>query len=130
MRALTALIVLAVLLAGCGGAATTQTSLVDPTDASELIDSDPETVVLDIRTPEEVDTGTLPRALNIDFYSPSFREEIAELDRDATYVVYCRSGNRTEQATRIMADLGFTDVYELDGGVVAWLNDGRSLIRG
>lgn len=121
---------LALAVAACGAGTTTQATLVDAAAANDLINDNPGLVVLDIRTPEEVAGGTLPGAQVIDFYSSSFQQEIAALDHDATYLVYCRSGSRSEQATRMMADLGFSDVYELDGGVVAWVNDGRSLDGG
>ncbi|MGD2061236.1 MAG: rhodanese-like domain-containing protein [Acidimicrobiia bacterium] len=131
MKTVTALIVLTLTLAACGGTQTAAPTLVDAGAAQELIDTDPELVVLDIRTPEEVATGTLPAADEfVDFYSPRFQAQIGELDRDAAYLVYCRSGNRTREATRIMSDLGFTDVYELDGGILAWVSNGLPLDQG
>jgi phage shock protein E len=131
MKTLSAIIVLTLTLAACGGTQTATPSLVDPSTAQELIDTDPQLVVLDIRTPEEVATGTLPGAYEfVDFYSPTFQTQVGELDRDTPYLVYCRSGNRTREATRMMSDLGFTDVYELDGGIQAWVNSGLPLAQG
>ncbi len=66
----------------------------------------------------------------IDFYRDDFADQLAELDKDVPYVVYCRSGNRSGQATSLMADLGFTDVAEVDGGIVAWANSGQALVSG
>ena len=62
----------------------------------------------------------MDEATLIGFHEPDFADRIAELDRDATYVVYCRSGNRSEQAVALMAEQGFTAVNHLDGGVTAW----------
>lgn len=66
-----------------------------------------ETVVLDVRTAAEFAEGHLDGALNIDVQGGTFDTEVAELDRDATYVVYCRTGNRAGTAISRMSDLGF-----------------------
>ena len=93
--------------------------LVDVARGLELA-ADPSVVVLDVRTPAEFAEGHLDRAQLIDFNAGGFAEAVGSLDRSATYFVYCRSGNRSGQATEIMADLGFTSVYDLDGGIQAW----------
>jgi rhodanese-related sulfurtransferase len=82
--------------------------------------ADPGITVLDLRTPEEFAEGHLEGATMIDFYSSTFADEIAALDRDGEYLIYCRSGNRSGQAFSLMAQLGFEQVYDLDGGVLAW----------
>lgn len=74
-------------------------------------------VTIDVRTPAEFAEGHLPNAVNIDFQSGNFEDEIRALDKDVTYAVYCRSGSRSKQATAVMADLGFTSIYDLDGGL-------------
>ena len=71
--------------------------------------------MLDVRTPEEFAEGHVEGATLIDFYEPDFAERIAALDRDATYVVYCRSGNRSATAATRMRAEGL-DV--LDGGAL------------
>jgi rhodanese-related sulfurtransferase len=127
--------------AGCGGSSTaapadTSTSaasaskvtLLTPVRAQELI-ADGGVQVLDVRTPEEFAAGHVRGATLIDFYEPDFAERIAQLDRDAAYVVYCRSGNRSGQATALMAKQGFTAVSDVDGGVVAWTAAGLPLER-
>ncbi|MDO5678417.1 MAG: rhodanese-like domain-containing protein [Propionibacteriaceae bacterium] len=67
-------------------------------------------VVIDVRTPEEYTEGHLEGAKNIDFLSPDFAAQVDQLPKDAEYVLYCRSGNRSGQAKSIMENLGFTDV--------------------
>ena len=99
--------------------------LISPEDAVRVIlasQDDPEFVLLDIRTAGEVADGQLSGAANLDFYSPTFRDELAQLDRDRVYLIYCRTGNRTGQTRTIMADLGFEKVYDLDGGIRVWQN--------
>lgn len=127
MKALIAFVALSLTLGACAGTQTTGPVLVDAATAEELIASDPDLVILDIRTPEEVAVGAIPGARVVDFYSPAFQSDIDGLDRDATYLVYCRSGNRSAQATQLMENLGFTDVYELDGGILTWANAGLAL---
>jgi len=53
---------------------------------------------------------------------------MAELETDVPYLLYCRSGNRSGQTVELMTDLGFTDVAEVDGGIVAWEASGLALL--
>ncbi len=124
-RPIAAALLLAVtLVAGaCGGSSTAQLDTVGPVAAAEAI-AEPGAILLDIRTPQEVAEGQIAGAVNIDFYERDFRDRLAALDRDASYVVYCRSGNRSGQAMGLFEELGFTDVTEVDGGIVAWLQAG------
>lgn len=100
--------------------------LVTPDQAATLA-ANPDITVLDVRTPEEFEDGHLSGATMIDFYAETFADDIAALDADETYLVYCRSGNRSGQATALMASLGFEQVYDLDGGIIAWEAQGLSL---
>lgn len=67
-------------------------------------------MIIDVRTPAEFAGGHLDGAVNIDIQSPDFAEKIGQLDRAGSYVVYCRSGNRSGMAMAQMLDMGFTDV--------------------
>lgn len=127
MRRLTPLLIAVVLaavaIAACSdGSSTLQT--VSPDDAEAIIAENPDVVVLDIRTPDEVAEGALEGAVNIDFYESDFADQLDALDRGADYVVYCRSGNRSGQAMDVFAELGFESVTEIDGGIVAWYQAG------
>ena len=120
---------LALFLSACGGAtATGSVDLVVPSAAADVISDAPSgLVVLDIRTPEEFNAGALPDAINLDFYETDFRNRLAELDKDVPYVMYCNSGNRSATAADMMEELGFTEVYEIDGGIQAWAQAGGAL---
>lgn len=85
-------------------------------------------ITLDVRTPGEFMSGFIKSAKNIDFQSGNFETEIAALDKNATYAVYCRSGNRSGQAVKVMHDAGFHNVYNLNGGVIDWTNAGLPLV--
>lgn len=74
-----------------------------------------EDVVIDVRTPEEYEAGHLEGARNIDVRSDDFRAGVELLDKDKTYYLYCRTGNRSHQAAEIMKDLGFEAVYNVGG---------------
>lgn len=76
-------------------------------------------VLLDVRTAMEYQSGSLPKAANIDFMSLSFKKNVAGLDKSKTYFLFCRSGNRSAQACNTMRSMGF-DVRNLMGGVGAW----------
>lgn len=102
--------------------------LVSVESAKDLL-ADTTVTVLDFRTPDEYAGGHLGRSTLIDFYEPDFRARLSELDRTEKYLVYCRSGNRSGQASAMMKELGFADVADLDGGVVAWEAAGESLIQ-
>ncbi|WP_353810099.1 rhodanese-like domain-containing protein [Agromyces sp. SYSU T00194] len=82
---------------------------------SEPIDVSADTVVIDVRTPEEYAAGHLDGAVNIDVQSSGFDAAIAELDPEGSYVVYCRSGNRSAAAIDRMEAAGFTDLVNAGG---------------
>jgi len=73
--------------------------------------------IIDVRTPAEFNSGHLVGATNIDVQSAEFAAQVSQLPRDEQYVVYCRSGNRSQAAIAQMEALGFTDL--VDGGSVA-----------
>lgn len=115
---------LAATTSDANAAGTTDTPgirLVNAQDAAALhADPPADLVVLDVRTPEEFSEGHLEGAIAIDFYDPSFADEIAGLDPTVPYLIYCRSGNRSGQTTELMRQLDFEDVTEIDGGIVSW----------
>ena len=93
-------------------------------------DAPEDLILLDVRTAEEHAQGYLSSqgkdALNVDFYAADFQSRLSQLDRDQTYLVYCRSGNRSSQAVALMQQMGFKRLYNLEGGVLAW--QGKNLL--
>ncbi len=85
----------------------------------------PEDAVLDVRTAAEYATGHVAGATNLDVMSPAFREAAARLDRQQTHYLYCRSGNRSAQATAILREMG-VDAYNI-GGIGALAQAGVDL---
>jgi len=125
-----ALFAMVAALAGCGGDSDTGVRAISADEAFETVfESPPEgLVVLDVRTPEEFDGQRLPDAVLIDFYEPDFASRIQDLDRDTPYLLYCRSGNRSGSTAELMQELGFTDVREVEGGILSWLDDGHPFV--
>jgi rhodanese-related sulfurtransferase len=85
------------------------------TATSDDVGLDPETAVLDVRTPAEYAQGHLETAVSYDVQSPDFAARVDELDPEGSYVVYCRSGSRAGVAVDYLQDLGFDDVRNLGG---------------
>lgn len=124
-----AVLAFAMLAAACGSATVEHSAVVETVDAAtaDAFARDGDHVILDVRTPEEFDDGHIEGAVNIDFYEATFADEIATLPRDAAYVLYCRSGNRSGATIDLMRTLGFTDVHEVEGGILEWVDAGLPL---
>lgn len=82
--------------------------------------SEPGIVLLDVRTPEETAQGMIEGASEIDYKAEGFEAKIDQLDKEKTYLIYCRSGNRSGKACKLMAEKGFKKLYNLSGGYLAW----------
>ena len=115
---LAAVLLLGPVLAGCssdGGSSATTASTGAESDATAVVVVPASATVIDVRTPEEFAEGHLDGAVNLDVQSGRFDAELAALDPDGEYFVYCRSGNRSAAAAATMAEAGFTDVTDLGG---------------
>lgn len=89
----------------------------------------PEFVILDVRTQPEFAEGYIENAINIDYYSNTFRDELNKLDKNNTYLIYCRSGSRSGKALDIMGGLNFKEVYNVSGGIIAWNAEGMPTVK-
>ncbi len=125
--ALLALLLTTTVLSACSSAGVA-VSPVSSAEAAAVLAAGPDVVVLDIRTPEEFNDGIIEGAINIDFYESSFGDTLDTLDKDAKYVVYCRSGNRSSQARKTFESLGFTNVVEIEGGILDWHASGLPVV--
>lgn len=81
-------------------------------------------IIIDVRTLAEYNDAHIKNAVLIDFYSDSFKTDILKLDKNKTYFVYCRSGNRSGQAAAFMKNSGFKIVYNLKSGIREWIAKG------
>ncbi|HEX3035730.1 MAG TPA: rhodanese-like domain-containing protein [Thermodesulfobacteriota bacterium] len=100
---------------------------ITPEEAHVLIQKNkdnPDLVILDVRTPEEFAEGHIENALNLNYYSETFREDLNKLDKDKTYITHCRSGSRSGKTIDMMKELGFKEAYNMTGGFVGWEEKG------
>ncbi len=103
------------------------TESITPQEAFALIQENqdnPDFVIIDVRTPEEFAEEHIENAINLDYYSKTFRDELNKLDKNKKYLIYCRSGNRSGKALDIMAELNFREVYNILDGIIAWKAEG------
>ena len=120
MKRLFALLLGVLFLTGCGTAASSSSyERISQEEAAEIMASQEDYLILDVRTPEEFAQGHIPGAVNIPNEDIG-TEPIEALPRkDQTLLVYCRSGNRSRQASQKLADQGYTKVLEF-GGINTW----------
>lgn len=122
-----------ILLVGWAGAAGADAAIpLSPQEAaSEIRQRGDRTdfVLLDVRTPNEYREEHLRGAVAVDFLSGSFKREVDRLDRGKTYLVYCRTGNRSEKAVSIMKELRFPNVLHMTGGILKWKEAGLPTVR-
>jgi rhodanese-related sulfurtransferase len=85
-------------------------------------------VILDVRTPEEFSDGHIEGAINIDYYADGFKKKLAALPRNKTYLIYCRSGNRSGTTMSLMKSLGFNAVFNMLGGMNEWIRQGNPVM--
>lgn len=97
--------------------------------SSQTVDMSSVTAVIDVRTPAEFAEGHLDGAVNINWEDPTFADQVSVLDKDGTYVIYCRSGNRSAQAIDAMTSMGFTDLTNAGGYLDASNLTGLPLVQ-
>jgi len=81
---------------------------------------DPNAVVIDVRTPAEFAEGHIPGAVNINVQAQDFSEKVLAIGQGKTYLLYCRSGARSGRAGEQMVNLGFSEIYNMQGGLSQW----------
>lgn len=92
---------------------------ITPEEAKEIIDSDEYVIILDVRTEEEFKEGHIPAAINIEDSILKDEANSKLPDKDATILVYCRSGRRSEASAKELIDLGYINIIDI-GGIIDW----------
>ena len=92
-----------------------------PEEFKKMLEQDKNAVLIDCRTDAEIEEIAIPGHIQIDVSRPDFREKVEKLDKDKTYLLYCRSGARSASLANFMGQSGFKNVYNLAGGIIAWL---------
>lgn len=111
-------IVISFIAFSCNSQTAVQT--IDVTSYSKKIKETPNAQILDVRTPEEYTSGHIENSDNVNWLSESFVARTDKYDKTKPVFVYCKSGGRSIKASNKLAELGFTTVYNLDGGMLKW----------
>jgi rhodanese-related sulfurtransferase len=85
-----------------------------------ILNKEPDTVIIDVRTPAEFLSGTIAGAININLFDPLFMDNINKLDREGNYMFLCQRGNRSGSAAGCLRQLGYKNVCNIIGGMLAW----------
>ncbi len=88
-------------------------------EAKEMIKKNKNIVLIDVRSSMEVASGKVKGAKNIDVSSNTFNSQVEKLDKNKTYILYCASGGRSHRACSIMKNMGFEEVYNVQGGIMS-----------
>lgn len=100
---------------------------IPPVEFQDQLKTNTAAIILDVRTSEEFNAGHLDQAKNLNIYDTTFKEQIKKLDKTQPVYVYCKGGGRSANAVKQMQDLGFSTIYELKGGIMAWEQTGLPL---
>ena len=98
-------------------------------DLNKAIQGGENIVILDVRTPGEVSGGYIENAKNIDINNANFKTQAADLDKSQTVYVYCRSGMRSQTASKVLIEMGFQDVRNVEGGYISWAQNGFKTVK-
>ena len=104
-----------------------------PTDINFISDSDLiemqeiDYILLDVRTPDEFSSGYIKNAINLDFYSETFQNDILSIDKKLPIVLYCRTNNRSTKTANILKENGFKEISVLEGGITDWVKNGNDI---
>lgn len=97
----------------------------------EMIDRK-EVFILDVRTPEEYASGHIRGSTLLaiqDIQEPQLGEKLKQIPKDGKILVYCRSGRRSTQASEILVENGYSEVYNMKGGILEWMNAGYEVVK-
>ena len=111
------------------GTTQTSTASIVTLNAQEFTTKSTAGTIVDVRTAGEVAQGKIEGAIEIDFYSPDFLDQVSQISKDQEVYVYCAVGARSEEAARMLIQQGYTKVYHLQGGIQGWAQQGLPVVR-
>lgn len=98
--------------------------IIAPEEVYKVMNNGGDLQLIDVRTKEEFTEAHLKTAQNICVTDDDFKEKVAHLDKNEPVYLYCRSGRRSANAAKIMKEMGFKEIYDMDGGILKWSNQG------
>jgi thioredoxin len=113
-------------ISSCKGQKAEIVKSIDANAFSEQIKATPNAQIIDVRTPEEFESEHIDKAVNADWLNPNFVANASKFDKSKPVFVYCKSGGRSSKASSQLAELGFKNIYELQGGILKWNAAGLS----
>lgn len=120
MKALSTLFISLLVLASCSQNESIGQIVLAPADYKAKIEALNDEQIVDVRTPQEYQSGFIADAKNINVYDANFNTQIAKLDKTKPVFVYCKAGGRSADAAKKFVELGFTQVFDLQGGMMGW----------
>ncbi|MEM7187510.1 MAG: rhodanese-like domain-containing protein [Bacteroidota bacterium] len=127
---LPALLLLALAIQSCNNNSTqSEIEMISPIDVYEAVYGEDSLQLVDVRTAEEYEVSHLKNAQNICVTSDDFKEKVATLDKQKPVYVYCKKGGRSAEAASILKEMGFTKVYDLQGGITSWQQEGLETVN-
>ena len=97
-------------------------------DAQYIEIQDTDYILVDVRTLEEYESGHIQDAVNFDFYSESFQNDILSLDNSVPIVLYCRTQNRSTKTANYLKENGYKEITVIAGGITSWVKNGNDLV--
>ncbi|MBK5208021.1 MAG: rhodanese-like domain-containing protein [Flavobacteriaceae bacterium] len=124
---LTILLFVAVLGISCNTKSQSQIDSISVITPTEFKEKSVNNTIIDVRTPQEFSEGHIEGAVNINYFDKTFLDQIAKYEKNEPLFIYCKSGNRSSQASKKMADLGFKQIYDLEGGILNWVKNNNEV---
>jgi thioredoxin len=115
------------LFTSCNGQTNANYESIAAVNFAEKIKTTPQAAIIDVRSPEEFAGQHIDNAINIDWNGDNFDGKIGKYDKSKPIFVYCMSGGRSKKAAEKLSELGFTKIYELQGGIMKWNAAGLSV---
>jgi len=118
--------VLSLILAfSCDFLSPTEVNFISDSDLIEMQEID--FIIIDVRTSDEFSSGYIKNAMNLDFYSESFQNDLLSIDKSLPVVLYCRTNNRSTKTANILKENGFKEISVLEGGITDWVKNGNDI---
>jgi rhodanese-related sulfurtransferase len=119
-------LIVSFVILSCNGQTQKSIKTIEPTAFSEKIKTTENPQILDVRTPEEFNVSHIENAENVNWLGDSFVQYSEKYNKTKPVFVYCRSGARSKKATEKLEELGFKNIYEMEGGFLKWDAEGLS----